>query len=55
MSDKSIVMLGLFIGSIIGGYIPTFFGVSVFSYASVIWSGVGSVIGVYVAYKFVNG
>ena len=51
MSVKALVMLGLFIGSTVGGYIPTFFGASLFSFISVIGSAIGGFVGVYLAFK----
>ncbi|HRN70247.1 MAG TPA: hypothetical protein PLS49_03605 [Candidatus Woesebacteria bacterium] len=51
MSQKSIVMLGMVIGSLIGGYIPTLFGVSVFSYTAIFFHGVGGIVGIIIAYK----
>jgi hypothetical protein len=35
--DKKVIMIGMIIGSMIGGYLPTFFGVGVFSYTSIIF------------------
>jgi hypothetical protein len=52
MSFKSTVWIGIFIGSIIGGYIPVLFGVSIFSFWSVIGNGVGGLLGIWIAYKF---
>lgn len=54
MSTKTSVMLGLFIGSTIGGYVPVFFGSSFLSYASLIGSTIGSIVGVYIGYKLTN-
>lgn len=51
MSAKSLVYLGMFIGSIIGGYIPTLFGVGLISFTSVLCSGIGSILGIWVGYK----
>ncbi len=51
MSSKTLIFLGMFIGSIIGGYIPVLFGDSMFSYISVITSGLGSLLGIWVGYK----
>ena len=51
MSSKTWVMIGLFIGSTIGGYIPILFGASWISYSSLIGSTVGGLLGVYITYK----
>lgn len=55
MSAKSLVYLGMFIGSTIGGLIPSLFGVSMFSYTSLLGSGFGGILGVWVGYKLGNG
>lgn len=51
MSPKVLVYLCMGFGSIIGGYIPTFFGADFISYSSVLFSGVGGIIGVLIGYK----
>lgn len=51
MSQKNAVWLGVFVGSIIGGYIPVFFGASFLSYASIFGNAIGGVIGIFVAIK----
>lgn len=51
MSQKSAVMLGMIVGSVIGGYIPTLFGAQFLSYTTIFFNGVGGVIGVIIAYK----
>jgi len=51
MSSKTLIFLGMFIGSIIGGYIPTFFGTGLFSFSSILFSGIGSIIGIWLGYK----
>jgi len=51
MSIKSAVMTGMILGSIAGGYIPVLFGVSPFSYASIIWTAVGGFLGIWLSYK----
>jgi hypothetical protein len=51
MSTKTIIMIGVIIGSTIGGYIPALFGASIFSLASVIGSTIGGLIGIYVGYQ----
>ncbi|MCL5784757.1 MAG: hypothetical protein M1142_05410 [Patescibacteria group bacterium] len=51
MSTKTLVMLGMTIGSIIGGYVPVLFGASMLSYTSVLGSGVGGLLGIWAGYK----
>ena len=54
MSTKTLIFLGSIIGSTIGGYIPTFFGDSMFSYTSLFTSGIGGIVGIIIAYKLAN-
>lgn len=51
MPAKPLITIGLIMGSIIGGYIPTFFGAGIFSYSSLLGSGIGAILGIYLAYK----
>lgn len=55
MSRKKLVMLGMIIGSIVGGYIPTYFGASFLSFSSVIGNAVGGLAGIILVYKFTAG
>jgi len=41
----------MIVGSLIGGYIPTLFGVDIFSYTSILTSGVGAILGVWIGFK----
>jgi len=54
MSSKVAVYLGMTIGSIIGGYVPTLFGAGLISYSSVLFSGIGGILGVWIGYKLSN-
>jgi hypothetical protein len=54
MSSKTLVYLGMIIGSIIGGYIPILWGAGLISYSSVLFSGIGAIIGVWIGYKLSN-
>ncbi|MFH0937132.1 MAG: hypothetical protein V1808_02480 [Candidatus Daviesbacteria bacterium] len=51
MPTKFLIFLGMIIGSIIGGYIPLLFGASMFSYISVLTSGLGAILGIFIGYK----
>lgn len=54
MSPKALVTLAAFIGSIIGGYIPTLWGAGALSYSSLLFSGIGGIAGVIIAIKLTN-
>ena len=51
MNSKKLITLGMIAGSLIGGYLPTLFGVSGLSFTSLITSAIGAAIGVYLGYK----
>ena len=55
MSSKKAVMIGMFIGSTIGGYLPSFFGISSFSFIGIVGNVVGGVVGIFIAYKLTSG
>jgi len=44
-------MLFMTIGSLIGGYIPTFFGAGIFSYWSILTTAIGGFLGIWIGYK----
>jgi predicted MFS family arabinose efflux permease len=48
---KARIWIGVLIGSTIGGFVPELWGVDIFSYSSVLLSGVGGFIGLWIAYK----
>lgn len=51
MSRKTLVMGGMIIGSIIGGYLPVLFGSSLFSFISILGNGLGGILGILFALK----
>ncbi len=52
MSRKTLIWIGIFVGSGIGSYIPALWGNSAFfSFSSIIFSTIGGLAGVYVGYK----
>ena len=53
--EKMIIMIGLAIGSTVGGLVPLLWGDSAFSMTSLLLSGVGGVIGIWVGYRIVSG
>lgn len=54
MSAKTAVMLGMIVGSSVGGYAPMLIGISPFSFTSLFTSLVGGIVGIIIAYKLAN-
>jgi uncharacterized membrane protein YeaQ/YmgE (transglycosylase-associated protein family) len=51
MNSKPYLWIGMVVGSYVGAYIPTLFGVDMFSGWSIFWSAVGAFAGLYLGYK----
>jgi uncharacterized membrane protein YeaQ/YmgE (transglycosylase-associated protein family) len=51
MNAKTLVRLGILIGSTVGGYVPTFFGAELLSFSALFGSLIGGIVGVWIAYK----
>jgi hypothetical protein len=49
--SKTFIMIGLFLGSIAGGYIPLLWGGSVFSISSILLSGAGALVGIWLGFR----
>lgn len=47
-------MICMFIGTAIGGYIPTFFGADIFSISSILGTVIGGFLGIWIANRLVN-
>jgi len=54
MSSKTIVWICLFLGSLIGGFVPVLWGGSIFSFLSIFLSAVGGIVGILVGLKIEN-
>lgn len=54
MSTKTLVWIGVTVGSVIGQFAPALFGVSLFSGWAILASGIGAVIGIVVGIKIGN-
>jgi hypothetical protein len=50
MSRKKLIMLGMIVGSIGGGYAPSLFGVDGFM-TSLLGSTAGGILGIWIAYR----
>lgn len=51
MSRKKLIMIGMVVGSIVGGYLPALFGLNELM-VSLLGSFIGGIIGVWIGYKF---
>ena len=51
MSRKKLIILGMVVGSIAGGYLPALFGLDGLM-VSLLSSFIGGIIGIWVGYKF---
>lgn len=54
MSTKTLVFIGVTVGSIIGGYIPSLWGADIFSMWSLVLSAVGGLFGIWVGFRIGN-
>lgn len=51
---KQMIWLGMIVGSTIGGFIPALWGDSFLSFSSIIFSALGAMAGIYLAYKLTH-
>ena len=51
MERQKLVWFGVFVGSALGGFIPTLWGDSAFSMSSVILTAVGGFVGIWLGWK----
>jgi hypothetical protein len=51
MSQKSLIWIGLFIGSTIGSFVPELWGGGMLSISSIIFSTIGGIVGIYLGFK----
>jgi hypothetical protein len=54
MSRKTIIIIGMIIGSYCGGYLTTLFGADAISLWSLTGSTAGGLIGIYISFKLTN-
>mgnify|MGYP006866198587 CR=1 FL=1 len=51
MEQKKLITIGMIVGGIVGGYIPSLWDANMFSMSSVILSAVGGFAGIWAGYK----
>ena len=55
MSRRFLILLGMTVGSFIGGYIPVLWGADLLSMTSVFFNAIGGLIGIWITYKLTQG
>jgi hypothetical protein len=51
MSAKSLIWIGVFIGSTVGAYIPALWGGSILGISSIVFSTIGGLAGIWAGFK----
>lgn len=51
MSKKTLVIIGMSLGSLAGGYLPSLWGEDIFSMWSLLLSAAGAMLGIWLGYK----
>jgi hypothetical protein len=51
MSRKTLVWIGLSVGSIVGGYVPQLWGADLFSFSALLSSTAGGFLGIWLGFK----
>ncbi|MEH1852891.1 MAG: hypothetical protein V7L11_14780 [Nostoc sp.] len=49
--NKLLIGIGMFLGTTIGSYIPILWGGSLLSITSILWSVIGGIVGILIAYR----
>ena len=52
MGRKSLVWIGMTVGSVVGGYLPVLWGGDLLSFSSLILSGLGGILGIWLGDRF---
>lgn len=48
---KSLVWVGMFVGSMVGSFVPALWGAGVFSFSSFIFGVLGAILGIWFCYQ----
>ncbi len=51
MDKKTAILIGMVLGSYLGSYIVSLFGVGFFSFTSIVANFAGGLLGIWIAYK----
>jgi hypothetical protein len=51
LSQKTLIWIGLSVGSIAGAYVPALWGADLLSFSSIALSGVGGILGIWLGFR----
>lgn len=54
MGTKPMILLFMFIGSTLGGFVPMLWGDSAFSFTGIFFDAVGAIVGIWIGYRLSN-
>jgi len=49
--SKTVIWLGMFVGSTLGSYVPSWWGAGMFSFSSILGGMIGGIVGVVGGYR----
>jgi hypothetical protein len=52
VSRKSLIWIGMTVGSLAGGYVPVLWGADMLSISSIAFSGLGGIAGIWFGYRY---
>lgn len=52
MERKTLIWIGLFVGSTVGGFVPSLWGAGLLSFSAVITTAIGGILGIWFGLKF---
>jgi hypothetical protein len=55
MESKTLIWLGMIVGSTAGGFIPLLWGAGLFSFSSIVFNALGGIAGIWFAFRLNRG
>jgi len=55
MNAKSLIWIGVLVGSTLGSMVPLIWGAGMLSISSIFWSTIGGLAGIYLGFKLSQG
>ncbi len=51
MESKRLIYLLMFVGGVVGGYVPLLWGANYFSFSSILFNALGAMLGIWIGFK----